>query len=301
MQNFVIKELSGINFDEKVKSMVAFLGSKSDLSLIFIGVGKTAHVAKRLTASFVSMNVRCKYLHAADALHGDMGIIDAKDHCILLSYSGETAEVIDLARHLSNLNCMVLSVTNRSGSSLEALSDHSIFLNCSNGLPGFEKIPSVSLYAMEILFDLFLIDYCKRNNKSMIDFSYNHPSGGIGAWFASPVKKIARDLSTISIEFNASLDNISKQMDKLETGIVCILLNQEFVGCLSSGDVRRLGAKHISDIELVDLNKTPIQVSDESSIQVAIEVMKQEDINILFLTNSQSEISGYVTLGDLIK
>lgn len=301
MQNFVIDELSGINFEEKVKSIVTFLGLKPDLNLIFIGVGKTAYVAKRLTASFVSMNVRCRYLHAADALHGDMGIIGSGDQCILLSYSGETAEIIDLARHLSDRNCKVLSVTNQPGSSLEVLSDHSIFLNCSNGLPGFEKIPSISLYAMEILFDLFLIDYCKRNKKSLLDFSYNHPSGGIGSWFAKPVKEIARNLSDISIEFDKSLDNISKQMDHLETGIIYISHNQKFVGCLSSGDVRRLAAKHTLEIDLDDLNESPIQLPENSSVQTALEVMKKEEISILFLTNSNSEISGYVMLGDLIK
>jgi len=135
----------------------------------------------------------------------------------------------------------------------------------------------------------------------LLDFSYNHPSGGIGSWFATPVKEIARDLSAISIEFDKSLDNISKQMDHLETGIIYISHNQKFVGCLSSGDVRRLAAKHTLEIDLDDLNKSPIQLPENSSIQTALEVMKEEDISILFLTNSHSEISGYVMLGDLIK
>lgn len=301
MQNFIIKELSRINFEDKIEQIFAFLGANSEPNFIFVGVGKTAYVARRLTASFVSMNVQCRYLHAADALHGDMGIIGAEDQCILLSYSGETREIIDLAQYLRNRDCGLLSVTNQSGSSLQDLSDHSVFLNCSNGLPGFEKIPSISLYAMEILFDLFLIDYCKKNKKSLLDFSYNHPAGGIGSWFGTPLRDIARDLSGISIEFDESLDNISKKMDQLETGIAYIKLNNEFVGCMTSGDVRRLSTEHTLVIEPGDLNQTPIQVSEESSVQVALEAMKENDINVLFLTNSHSEISGYVTLGDLIK
>ena len=300
MENFVIRQLSEINFEDKVQQIVTFLGSKPELNLIFVGVGKTAYVAPRLTASFVSMNVRCRYLHAADALHGDIGIIGAEDQCVLLSYSGETAEILDLARYLHDRDCGVLSVINQSGSSLQALSDHSVFLNCSNGLPGFEKIPSISLYAMEILFDLFLVDYCKTNKKSLLDFSYNHPAGGIGSWFGAPLREIARDLYGICIEFDESVDNISKKMDQLETGIAYIKLNNEFVGCLTSGDVRRLSTEHILVLELGDLNQTPIQVSEETSVQDALEVMKENNINALFLTNSRSEIVGYVTLGDLI-
>ena len=301
MQNFIIKELQGINFEDKVQQIFSCLGSKPNISLIFVGVGKTAYVAKRLAASFVSMNVRCRYLHAGDALHGDMGMISAEDKCILLSYSGETAEIIDFARYLRNRELSILSITNQSGSSLQSLSDDSVFLNCSNGLPDFEKVPSISLYAMEILFDLFLVDYCKKNKKSLLDFSYNHPAGGIGSWFSNLLKDVARDLSEICIEFDESLDNISKKMDTLKTGIVCIKLNNEFVGCLTSGDVRRLSTKKSSVIELGDLNQTPIQISEESSIQDALEVMKANGINALFLTNSQTEITGYVMLGDLIK
>ena len=76
----------------------------------------------------------------------NVGIVNSKDICILLSHSGETSEMIDLARYLRKRNCGILCVTNKSGSSLSRLSDNSIFLNCSNGMPGFEKIPSVSLY-----------------------------------------------------------------------------------------------------------------------------------------------------------
>lgn len=301
MQDFIIKELSKINFDKHVESLTEFIGTESELSIVFVGVGKTAYVAKRLTASFISMNVSCRYLHAADALHGDMGIVGPKDLCILLSYSGETKEVLDLARYLNERSYKVMSITNKRGSSLEDLSDRTVFLNCSNGLPEFEKIPSISLYAMEILFDLFLVNYCKLNNKSMLDFSYNHPSGGIGSWFSTPLKDLSNNLADISIEFDSNLDNISKEMDRLETGIACIITNDKFVGCLTSGDIRRLNTEKSFVIKFSDLNENPVQISNESSVQDALEVMKDKDLNIIFLTNSDNEIVSYVSIRDLIK
>ena len=301
MHNYIIKELSKINFEELVLRLVEIIATKNEPRLIFVGIGKNAYVAKRLTASFVSMNVSCCYLNAVDALHGDIGIVNSNDICILLSHSGETSEMIDLARHLRKRNCGILCVTNKSGSSLSRLSDNSIFLNCSNGMPGFEKIPSVSLYAMEILFDLFLIDHCTRKKKCLLDFSYNHPSGGIGSWFATPIKEIAKDVSDISIEFDSSLDNISYQMDCLKTRIVYIKHNNKFVGCLTSGDVRRLSACKYAHIELEDLNQNPIKLTEESSIQCALEVMKKKDISVIFVTNSNSEIVSFISIVDLIK
>ena len=181
MKNFILDQLLDIDFDSLVEEVSQFIGANPKPKIIFIGVGKTAYVAQRLTASYISMNINCRYLHAADALHGDMGNIDEKDLCIFFSYSGETPEILNLAKCLKRKNCNLLSITNKAGSSLESFSDNSIFLNCSNGLPGFEKIPSISLYAFEILFDLFLIRLCKETQKSLLDFSYNHPGGGIGS------------------------------------------------------------------------------------------------------------------------
>ena len=165
MQNFVIEELSRINFEAKVKSIVTFLGLKSDLNLIFIGVGKLVYVAKRLTASFVSMNVRCRYLHAADALLWGYGNhrLRRSMHTFIL-FCRETAEIIDLARHLSDRNCKVLSVTNQSDHLLRlyqirvSIDLFEIAAGQFTDLPGFEKIPSHYHCMQTFYLTCFLID-----------------------------------------------------------------------------------------------------------------------------------------------
>ena len=129
MQDFILNELSGVNFEEKVQDICAFLDTKREPNIVFVGVGKTAYVAKRLCASFISMSIKCRYLHAADALHGDMGLVGSGDQCVLFSYSGETSEILAVAGHLRSRNCSLLSVTNSRGSALEGLVDKSIFLN----------------------------------------------------------------------------------------------------------------------------------------------------------------------------
>ncbi|MDC0942017.1 SIS domain-containing protein [Gammaproteobacteria bacterium] len=301
MKNFILEQLSEIDFDSLVEEVIQFIGSKPVPKIIFIGVGKTAYTAQRLTASFISMDIDCRYLHAADALHGDMGNIGAKDLCVFFSYSGETLEILELAKYLKSRHCKLLCVTNKAGSSLESLSNHSIFLNCSNGLPHFEKIPSISLYAFEMIFDMLLIRLCKEDEKSILDFSYNHPGGGIGSWFATSLSKVSRDISDISIDFDENILNISEKMDQLQTGIAFLKLKEKFIGCLTSGDVRRIIAKPSSELLLSDLNQTPIEISNSCSVQDALGLMKDKEVNFLFISDPKKQIIGYVLIGDLIK
>ncbi len=301
MKDFIINELSEIDFESLLNELDTNISSSIETKLVFIGIGKTAYVAQRLTSSYISMNVDCRYLHAADAIHGDMGNIDKDYVCIFLSYSGETSEILNLAECLKKRGCKLMSVTNKAGSSLQSICDFSVFVNCSNGLPEYEKIPSISLYAFEILFDLYLIQICKSNNKSLLDFSYNHPGGGIGSWFNTSLKEVTKDILNISIEFDENIDIISKKMDELKTGIAFITLNDKFIGCLTSGDIRRINAKHASHLSINDLNKNPISISDNLSVQNALELMKEKDLNVLFIANQKKNIIGYVSIGDLVK
>ena len=301
MKNFIIEELSEINFEGMLDDVDKFISQIAEPKITFIGIGKTAYVAQRLTASYISININCRYLHAADAIHGDMGNIGNENLCIFLSYSGETLEILNLAKCLKKRDCRLLCVTNQEGSSLESLCDSRILLNCSNGLPNFEKVPSVSLYAFEILFDLYLIRLCKKNNKTLLDFSYNHPGGGIGSWFNTSLIEVIRDISNIAIEFDEDIDNISKKMDELKTGMAYLLKDEQFVGCLTSGDIRRLKVKRMTKLTISDLNQTPKMLFNNSTVQDALEIIKDKDINILFVANEEKEIIGYVLSGDLIK
>ena len=100
MKDFIINELSEIDFESLLNELDTNISSSIETKLVFIGIGKTAYVAQRLTSSYISMNVDSRYLHAADAIHGDMGNIDKDYVCIFLSYSGETSEILNLAECL---------------------------------------------------------------------------------------------------------------------------------------------------------------------------------------------------------
>ena len=90
-------------------------------------------------------------------------------------------------------------------------------------------------------------------------------------------------------------------MDKMETGVAYIKHKEKFIGCLTSGDVRRINAKHSSELLISDLNQTPIEMSDNSTVQDALEIMKVKEVNFLFIANEKRDITGYVLIGDLIK
>ena len=300
MQHFIKQELDSIDFDQLVQSIFSYIRPLKHQKFVFVGVGKTAYVASRLNVSYLSMNVDSRYLHASDGLHGDIGCITADDVCVIFSYSGETTEILKIARHLKTRNCHILAVTNRLGSSLDRVSDLTLHIDCSNGLPGIRKVPSVSLYAMEILFDLFLAQYCKKLNIGILEFSENHPEGGIGGWFSEQICTKMRGLNEISIPFDTNLETISSKMDALKTNIAAIIENGEFVGCLSSGDVRRLLNSNKTSLLIDDLNTAPHQIEETSTIKETLELIKRHDINMIFITSADQKICGYVKVSDLI-
>jgi len=301
LQHFIKKELASINFDGLVNLIFRFIGDTHNGNFIFVGVGKTAYVASRLNASYLSMNIGSRYLHAADALHGDMGCVTCDDVSILFSYSGETSEILNLAQHLKERSCRILAVTHCAGSSLEKIADETIFLNCSNGLPTLDKVPSISLYAMEILFDLFLAYYCQNTLRGISDFADNHPEGGIGGWFSTEVAFVMRNLDEITIAFHKEISIISSRMDNMKTGIALLIDDEnKIIGCLSSGDIRRHQSNNKKLISYRDINENPLKISKNQTIKQALKLMKLRNVNVVFVTGDDNEICGYVKISDLV-
>lgn len=301
MQKFVIRELEKVDLENSLKVLTQCLEDADDPCFAFVGVGKTAHTAARLASSYISMGVKAKFLHAGDSLHGDVGALEIGDVICLLSYSGETAEILGLVEHLKTRgHRRLIGVTSKPNSSLEFAGAKCIYLNCSNGLPSVPSVPSVSLYAIQMVFDVFLAEYCLRSGRSLVDFSLNHPGGGIGKRFATTIKIFARPVSEITVPFSSDLAAMSLNMDVCKTNLAYVVLGEVFAGCLSSGDVRRLSTAQKQHITLENLNQTPFCLSETETVHTALAKMKDVGIKTAFVTDHSLKIWGYVSFEDLI-
>jgi arabinose-5-phosphate isomerase len=299
--NFILSELAKINFDEKVECILNYIDLKEFDAIVFCGVGKTSYIADRLASSYSSLGIRSLSLHAAEAMHGDLGRISKNDICVMLSYSGETVEILELANWLDIKGVRTLSVTGSSTTSLSLMSDLNISIPASNGISEFENIPSISLYCMQILFDMLLVKYAKLKSINQIQFAINHPGGGIGRKFKQSIIDVCHDISKIQVELGGDANRYSILMDQLQTNIIAIFDRNNFIGVLSSGDVRRVlnsnGEYNISE----SINREPVVIGGLSSRMDAIKLMNERGLTSLMVFDEGGKITKFITYKELFK
>ena len=270
--------------------------------VIVSGIGKSAIIGMKIVATLNSTGTPAIFMHAAEAIHGDLGVVQNNDTVILISKSGNTSEIKNLVPFLKERSICLVSITSNSSSFLAKNSN--FFLSCY-----IEKeaclnnlAPTTSTTAQLVIGDALAICLSNLNGFSPNDFAKHHPGGMLGKKLFLKVseiidKNLKPELSE-NDDFKTVIDVISKNL----LGAAVVTLNKKAIGIITDGDIRRVFSKnhnieHFNAKNLMSLN--PQKISSDTLASKALEIMNEHKITQL-VVEDDNKYMGLIHMHNII-
>ncbi|MEA4968666.1 MAG: KpsF/GutQ family sugar-phosphate isomerase [Bacteroidaceae bacterium] len=297
-----IEKLKNYINDDFAKVVELIFNSKG--RVVVTGIGKSANIATKIVSTFNSTGTPSIFMHAADAIHGDLGIIQPEDIIICISKSGNTPEIKVLIPLIKNLGYKLVAITGDSQSALAKQSDY--FLNvhvdkeaCPNNLA-----PTSSTTAQLVMGDALAVCLLECRGFSAQDFAKYHPGGALGKRLYLKVSDLYPNNEKPQVSPNTPLSEAIIEMTSRRLGCAVVIENNTIKGVITDGDLRRMISKNLNsqDQKAEDImSKTPKTVDENKFAVEALNVMKENHITQLIVTNEKKEYKGIVHLHDLIR
>ena len=274
--------------------------------LIITGMGKSGLIGQKIAATMSSVGLPAVYMHAAEAIHGDLGLISKNDTIIALSKSGETEEIIKLLPTLNRLDCTLIAMTGNLKSTLATRSDFILDIGVKEEAGGNGLLPTASTTAALAMGDALVIAYLELRGFKEEDFALNHPGGSLGRKMLTTIGDLMHIGKNIPIVYeNSGISVIISEMTQKRLGVTLVTnKKKQLKGIITDGDLRRMieNKKDISKIHARDLSKALPKWVDESSLATkALQLMEKYSITSLVVSKNGKKIDGIIHLHDLLK
>ncbi|MBN1473210.1 MAG: KpsF/GutQ family sugar-phosphate isomerase [Syntrophaceae bacterium] len=278
---------------------------KSKGRVIITGIGKSGLIGKKIVATLTSTGTQALFLHPAEGIHGDLGIVTNKDVLLAISNSGETRELVPIISSVRQIGTPIITFTGKKSSTLAKSSDIVIDVSVKKEACPFGLTPTSSSTAALAMGDALAIALIDKRQFKEKDFYKFHPGGSLGARLKEPVqkamivgKKIPRVFSGVSVQ------KAIQEIDRKNVGFVLITdKNNKLLGILTDGDVRRLignGASFEGKTIDVMMTRNPKTIDETASLAQAMELMQKKEITAFAVVNNKKILKGYLHMHDIL-
>jgi arabinose-5-phosphate isomerase len=273
--------------------------------VIVTGIGKSAIIAQKITATLNSTGTPAVFMHAADAIHGDLGIILPDDIVICLSKSGDTPEIKVLVPYIKQFGNKLVAFVSNQNSFLARQADIVIKTTVEKEACPNNLAPTSSTTAQLVMGDALAVCLLKIRNFSDRDFAKFHPGGALGKRLYLRVDDLCTDNEVPKVYEDDSLKDVILEISNKRLGATAVLdQNECLIGIITDGDLRRMLQKTdlIHNIKAKDImSRNPKIVNSEEFAINAFEIMRQNSITSLIVTDQNSRYIGIVHIHDLLK
>ena len=287
--------------NEDFKNTVEFIHSIKG-RVIVSGIGKSAIIGMKIVATLNSTGTPSIFMHAAEAVHGDLGIIQDNDVVVLISKSGNTSEIKDLLPFLKNTGIKLVAISSDKNSFL--VNNCDFFLNsfikkeaCPNNLA-----PTTSTTAQLVIGDALAICLSEMKGFKENDFAKFHPGGSLGKKLHLRVKDLLSKNLKPEVDFDESFKNIVDEISKKMLGATAVLKNGLAVGIITDGDLRRFFSKNsdLKSIKASDLmSSSPKKINSEILASEALKLMNKNKITQLIVEDKNNYL-GIIHLHNIL-
>lgn len=269
------------------------------------GIGKSGHIGRKIQATLASTGTPAMFVHPAEAAHGDLGMIDAKDILLLFSHSGETSELAALLEHAARHALPVIGVTSSPNSTLARASTLSLCLPRAREACPMGLAPTTSTMMQLALGDALAIALLERRGFTADDFGAFHPGGRLGA-LLRPVCRLMHEGEALPLGTpDMPLSAVIMEMTRKAFGCIGIVDEHGIlIGLVSDGDLRPALTRDLNTTRAADImNPVPITTRPNMLAQEAVRVMneRKKPITSLFVLDEDSRPIGIVHLHDLLR
>ena len=293
-----------------VKAVRLILDTVSDGGIVVVsGVGKNLHVAEKMSAIFSSTGTRSIVLNPVQAMHGDLGMVSAKDVLIALSFSGESAEVNNLIPAIRRHGLKVISMTGRPDSTLAQMSDIHIEIPCGKEACPFGMAPTNSTTATMAMGDALAMVMIDAQKFPVEDYAMNHPAGAIGRALVMKVTDVMRSGERLAkVGPKATVLDALMAMTKAQGGSAVVAdADGKLLGIFTDGDFRRIVSTSADSNKLLAspvgdvMTKSPLFVYDDVYAAELLKIFERKRIDDLPVCDRSGRVVGLVDIQDLPK
>lgn len=289
--------------DDQFESIVDLI-HQSEGRLVVTGIGKSANIAQKMVATFNSTGTPSMFMHAADAIHGDLGIIQKGDIVICISKSGNSPEIKVLAPLVKRMGNVLIGMVGNLGSDLAAKSDFILNTTVSKEACPNNLAPTSSTTAQLAMGDALAVCLMEKQGFSDRDFARYHPGGALGKRLFIKMSDLLPAEKAPAVDVSASIQEAIVEISAKRQGATAVIESGNLLGIVTDGDLRRMlhTGKNINELCLVDImTRSPKSISGDELAVVGFELMEKHSISQLIVTNEQGKYSGIVHLHDILR
>ena len=271
--------------------------------VIVTGIGKSAIIGSKIVATLNSTGTPAVFMHAADAIHGDLGTIQKDDIIICLSNSGETSEIKVLVPLLKLHGSLLIAIVGNLNSYLARQADYIIDATvkkeaCENNLA-----PTSSTTAQLVMGDALAVCLLECRGFTMNDFAKYHPGGALGKKLYLKVSDLYINNQVPKVKFNDDIRTVILEISSKRLGVTAVLDKEKLVGVITDGDLRRM-LEQTSDIRHITakdiMSKNPKTIEPDTLVVKALNIMQNNNITQLLVLEKKKYL-GVIHLHDILK
>jgi arabinose-5-phosphate isomerase len=293
-----LADFIGKDFEQVVGLLMTFKGR-----FVVSGIGKSAIVGQKIVATFNSTGTPSIFMHAADAIHGDLGMVQEDDVVMIISKSGESPEIKFLVPLIKNMGNPLVAMTGKIPSFLSLHSDYVLNTTvpveaCPNNLA-----PTSSTTAQMVMGDALAVCLMEMRAFSGADFAKYHPGGALGKQLLLRVSDMIEHSLKPTVAPDAAIKKVIFEISEKRLGVTAVVENNKVIGIITDGDIRRMLNERDSFAEVTAqdiMTKNPKTTTSEAMVIDAFHMMENFKITQLIVVDD-SEFKGVLHLHDILK
>jgi arabinose-5-phosphate isomerase len=269
--------------------------------LIVAGIGKSGHVGRKMAATFASTGTPAVFVHAAEASHGDLGMITGADCCILLSNSGETRELGDLISYTRRFAIPLIAITRNPDSTLGRRADVVLALPDAPEACAIGMAPTTSTTCSMALGDALAVAVMRRKGFDPDSFHLFHPGGKLGAQFLRVGELMYTGDALPLVSEDDAMPDVLMRMTGKGYGVAIVVDGPRLTGIITDGDLRR-NMDGLMDRRAGDVaTRSPKTIAPDALVSEAVAVMNGKKVNALCVVDDTGELRGMIRLHDCLR
>lgn len=299
MEGQAVLDLAGAlpdDFDAAVEAILATQGR-----VILGGIGKSGHIARKISSTFASTGTPSAFVHPAEASHGDLGMVMPGDLAILISNSGETAELKDIVAHVTRFSIPLIGISGKPGSTLMQAAEYRLTLPAAPEACALGMAPTTSTTLTLALGDALAVAVMERRGFLPEQFHTFHPGGKLGARL-SKVAQLMHGIEALPlVDTERPMPETLVVMSEKGFGIAGVTEGDQLVGVISDGDLRR-NMDHLMERRAGEVaTRSPRVIAPDLLAAEALAMMSENKITALFVTDENRRPLGILHLHDCLR
>lgn len=273
--------------------------------VVVSGIGKSGHIGRKLAATLASTGTPAFFVHAAEAAHGDLGMITEEDVVIGISYSGSSSELVTIVPTIKREGAKLISITGKPDSPLARNADVNLNVHVPFEACPLNLAPTSSTTATLAMGDALAVACMHAKGFTKEDFARSHPGGALGRCLLTHVKDIMRTGQEVSmVRAGTTVLDATREITKKHIGMTAVVdADQKVLGIFTEGDLRRLIEQkgdvrgiHIEDV----MTRTPATIAPEEMAASAAKIIDERMINQLLVVDGDGRLIGALHVHDLM-